>query len=43
MLGCQVVVLLIDTFGADGRAGDFRQGMGQEHQRWDGERRFVDW
>ena len=33
MLGGQVVVLRVDALGADGRAGDFRQGMGQKHQR----------
>ncbi|MCY1424150.1 hypothetical protein D9M71_398870 [compost metagenome] len=33
VLGGQVVILLVDALGADGRTGDFRQRMRQEHQR----------
>src|SRR3546814_10545683 len=33
MLGSQVVVLLLQAIGTYGRTGNFRQRMGQVHQR----------
>ncbi|MNE19537.1 hypothetical protein D3C80_1126240 [compost metagenome] len=33
VLSGEVIVLLVDALGADGWPGDFRQRMGQKHQR----------